>query len=531
MTSYTIYKLYMKKHRVPLFISLVVIVVFAGLIQAYAVEKATTKSFDAFVEPKSGKYVIEHDINLEGAHTTISDAELVFKGGAITNGTISLERVVLQGDVKLYAQLDQSSNILNPQLDVTWFTPNVNCGAKNVDVSDVLNTLIRVSQNYGDGQYRSSNTIYMPAGIYYCKKPICLYLPDTREQVNEIHIRGDLGTKVIAAAKMEYLCGRDLAVSGSDKKSTIVHLENINFDGNFNVQHTLNLSRVCNSTIRNVKAVAGIQTNLYMNYAFIDSFYDCQFLSWDVFRPTNIDVYLGPQDVNAINFRGCRFESANLGIYSANGYVVNLDGCTLEGLRSAAVYVRNTDQLSIKDCYFEDVSTTRRSDKHEDFDWKSFGYRGKTILVNGSRKKIPFEIHADIIVNPHKLSTDEEFSNSVLEITDLNVQSFTSQRMLTCIGNSSQRINSCSSDNAMNYRIPNDCFIFAASTQGIYAAANSLCSIYVDDKNHEYHWAKGYVPQLLLCGKYGDVNNVANIVLTGNTSANKHVDSFSIVEF
>lgn len=521
----------MKRNRVLLLLSLVFIVVFANLIRVYAVEQAPTKNFDSFVDPISGKYIIEHEIDLEGACTTISNAELVFRGGSITNGTVLLNRVALQGDVKIYAKIDQSSNILNSQLDVTWFTPNVNCGAKNVDVSDVINTLIRVSQNYGDGQYRSSNTIYMPAGIYYCKKPICLYLPDTGERVNEIHIKGDMGSKVIAAAKMEYLFGRDLANSGSDKKGTDLLLEDIVFDGNFNVQHTLNLSRVCNSTMRNIKAMAGLQTNLYMNYAFINNFYDCQFLSWDVFRPTNIDVYLGPQDVNAVNFRGCRFECANLGIYSANGYVVNLDGCTLEGLRSAAVYVRNTDQFSIKDCYFEDVSTTRRSNKHATIDWKTFGYKGKSILVNGSKKNVPFEIHADIIVNPHKLMTDEDFTNSVLEITDQNVQSFTSQRMLTCIGNSSQRINSCSYDNAMNYTIPNDCFIFAASTQGIYATANSLCCIYVDDKNHEYHWPKEYTPQLLLCGKYGNVNNIANIILSGNTSANKQVNSFSIVEF
>lgn len=473
-------------------------------------------------------YIVECDIDLGGKSVKISDKNLYFKGGRILNGLILFENVTLHGDVKCFAKIDRNSIFNNSVLDVSWFTPNISCGAKNLDVSEIINDLIIVSQNHGDGQYRSNATIYLPSGIYYCNAPINV---PSDGSVHHLHMKGDQGTKIVAVNKMEYLFGRSLRESTSAHSGTEVVLESISFDGNFNVMHTLNLSLMSCSTFRNIYSSAGIETNLYMNYAFIDSFYDCTFMSWDVFRPTNINVYLGPQDVNAINFYGCRFESANLGIYSSNGYVVNLNGCTLEGLRAAAIYVRNTDQFTIRDCYFEDNSTTRRSRKRKDLDWNTFGFKGNTVVINNEKKRIPFEIHADIIINPHNLSTDEDFTNTVIEINDKNTQEFSSQRMISCSSNSSQRINSCTHDNEMGVKIPNDCFIFASSTQGIYASGNSICSIYVDDINSKYHWAKNYQPQILLTAKYGKVYNINNIKLEGNTSANKPLDSYSVIEF
>ena len=473
-------------------------------------------------------YIVDNDIDLGGKILKISDNDIYFKGGSIYNGVVLFNNVSLYGDVKCFAKIDRNSKINNPILDVSWFTRNISCGAKNLDVAEVINDLIVVSQNHGDGQYRSNSTIYLPSGIYYCNAPINVPADGS---VQHLHMKGDQGTKIVAVNKMEYLFGRTLSESTSDHIGTEVVLESIVFDGNFNVKHTLNLSLMSCSTFRNISSLAGKETNLYMNYAFIDNFYDCTFMSWDVFRPTNINVYLGPQDVNAINFYGCRFESANLGIYSSNGYAVNLNGCTLEGHRAVAIYVRNTDQFTIRDCYFEDNSTTRRSRKRKDFDWKTFGFKGCTVVINNEKTKIPFEIHADIIINPHKLSTNEDFTNSAIEINEMNTQEFSSQRMISCSGNSSQRINSCTHDNELNVKIPNDCFIFASSTQGIYASGNSICSIYVDDVNSKYHWAMDYQPQVLLTAKYDKVNNINNISLEGNTSANKQLNSYSEVEF
>lgn len=451
------------------------------------------------------------------------DVTISFNGGVITNGTIKFNNTKLLGDVKAYVHIHPESVINNTLLNCSWFTRNINSGTKTNDVSETINELIAIVGNYNDGLYSYTPTIYLPAGIYYCHRPINISTVRKGKDLGKrtISMRGDPGTRIVAVNQMEYLFGRPLSESSSSFSGVTLALENISFDGNLRVDHTMNLSRVSKSSFRNIKALGGIQTNLYMNFAFINYFENCSFYSWDVFKPTSIDVFLGPQDVNAINFVGCVFEGANLGAYCGDGYTINFDGCVFEGLRCAAAYVYKADQVFIRGCYFEENTTTKNNKNRKDFEWNSFGIKGTT---DGVKNKKVIEIHADVFLNNAALKPDCNFSDIKLTNTTAKEQaSMKSTGAVTLIGNSVQRINSCTSDNYYHYQVPNDAFVFLADERPVTLTGNSVISIYADEVKGIWRTANGYKTPILLklTDKHMDDNN---IFLQNNYSASQKYD-------
>lgn len=467
--------------------------------------------------------ILRDNIDLKGKTIEIPDnVKIDFCGGSLYNGTVKFINTALQGAVKAYVHVHPESTINNPVIDCSWFTQNINSGAKTKDVSETINELISIVGNYSDGQYNYTPTIYLPAGVYYCHKPINISTVRKGKDLGKrtISMKGDPGTRIVAVNQMKYLFGRPLSESSSSFSGVTLALENILFDGNLRVDHTMNLSRVSKSSFRNIKALGGIQTNLYMNFAFINYFENCSFYCWDVFKPTNIDVFLGPQDVNAINFVGCVFEGANLGAYCGDGYTINFDGCVFEGLRCAAAYVYKADQVFIKGCYFEENTTTKNNKNRKDFEWNTFGIKGK---MDGTKSSKCYEIHADIFLNNAALNPDTKFSDIVLtNTTKMEQSSMKSTGAVTLIGNSVQRINSCTSDNYYRYNVPNDAFVFVADERPVTLTGNSVISIYADEVKGIWRSSKGYMSPLLL--KLNGSNTEENIFLQNNYSASQKHD-------
>ena len=486
------------------------------------------------IQFKPGKtYTITSRIDLKGTVLTVPNSVvLLFRGGSIENGTIRFNRTTLSGDVKVFAHIHPKSTLTNTTLDCSWFTPNISCGTKGLDSSETINELINITINYSDGQYDYTPIIYLPAGVYYCKSPINISSVVNGEDKGSrtISIRGEEGTKIVAFNKMEYLFGRPLSESSSLFSGVSLSLENITFDGNLRVDNTLNLSRVSYSSIKNVKSIGGCLTNLYMSYSFVNLFEHCIFKSWDVFRPTNIDVFLGPQEVNAISFISCVFEGANVGVYCGSGYVANFDGCTFEGLRRTAVYIYRTNQVNIRGCYFEENATTKNSKLRKDFDWNTFGISGT--VSDSSHKKL-IKVHSDIVINNYKMNPEQNWSRFQFVDGVTKVQKLGEVLgNVTLIGNSVQRINSCSNDNVYGYTIPNESFVFVADDRPVTAISNSIVSIYSDEKKGIWRYSKNYQSPVLLKAEYSKRANTegTSVFMNNNSSANINWDKAVIVE-
>lgn len=468
-------------------------------------------------------FTISRSIDLGGKNIEIpNNVTLKFEGGSLYNGTVTFNGTTLTGDVKAYVHIHPESVINNPIIDCSWFTQNISSGVKTKDVSETINELLAITGNYNDGLYSFIPTIYLPSGIYYCHKPINIGTVIKGKDLGKriLSMKGDPGTRIVAVNTMEYLFGRPMTESSSSYSGVNMTLDNIIFDGNLRATHTMNLSRVSKSSFRNIKALGGVQTNMYMNFAFINYFENCSFYSWDVLKPTNIDVFLGPQDVNAINFVGCVFEGANLGAYCGDGYTINFDGCTFEGLRKAAVYVYKADQVFINGSYFEENTTTKNNKNRKDLKWATFGIKGRTITTGTRSIKKTFEIHADVFLNNVALTPDCDFSDIVLSnTTEKEQNSMKSTGAVTLIGNSVQRINSCSKDNLYHYEIPNDAFVFIADKRPVTLVGNSIISIYADEVKGIWRSAEGYKAPILLKAFYDSESDVENIFLQNNCTS------------
>ena len=478
-------------------------------------------------------YDISKEIDLRGKELILpTGVGFNFIGGRIVNGTVRFNNTTLSGDVKIYAHIHPESTLTNATLDCSWFCPNINNGKKVLDASESINELIQITRNYTDGQYSFVPTIYLPAGIYYCHKPlnISTVIGGKDKGTRSISIRGEMGTKIVAVKAMEYLFGRPLSESTSSYSGINLTLENITFDGNLRADHTMNLSRVSNSLIKNVKSIGGCKTNLYMNYSFVDLFLNCTFRSWDVFKPTNINVFLGPQDVNAINFVGCVFEGANVGAYCGSGYCANFDGCTFEGLRRAAIYVYKTNQVNIRGCYFEENATTKNSKLRNDFDWKTFGISGK---MAGGTKDNTVKVHSDVVINNYKIEPNQNW-DSILFVQTTSQTKKLGEVLgnVTFIGNSVQRINSSTSDNVYGYEVTNDTFIFVADDRPVSVISNNIVSIYADEKKGVWRYSKNYKSPVLLKLQYSATANSsdATVLLHNNSSASRIADEINVIK-
>ena len=119
-------------------------------------------------------YKITNDINLNGGTLTIPEGcTLDFQGGSFTNGTIVLNKSVINSNGKCF----DSNIILNGQLEgefhSKWFGINYNS-----DIGELLNTVlntciktdIATESDYAGGYHRDS--FILDNGVYYTSVPI-----------------------------------------------------------------------------------------------------------------------------------------------------------------------------------------------------------------------------------------------------------------------------------------------------------------------------------------------------------------------
>lgn len=481
------------------------------------------KSFAEQVTEANTIYEIRHEFNLKGANVTIPEGcVLKFDGGKIFNGEVVFDNTKLQGTIRCYT--DISGTLDESEINVGWFTDGINVASQDTS---------RTIQQCVDIAYNSTfvPTVFLPIGRYFCYNKITL--PTGKR----LSLKGEnLNTNLIAAngGTMKYLLGRE----GDDSRSASIKLDlsDITIDANYRCEHAVYMPCMSESHWESVACISGIVSNLYTNYSFIDYFENCTFLSGDAFNhPTKYDVYLGPQQCNAIKFSACRFEGAYIALYTDNGYNITIDGCTIEGIRTTGVYACRTEGLTLTNTYFEDVSWYRNTTDPSQptyipveelgmqfVDVHEYNFSGgwdcsiKTIT--------PFVVHADIIKNAERLTFKSNFRNMSLgnryHPSVTLEERYDSSRSSVIMNNTSQHV---STDG-----VENDCFIFVCGTLTLFKVQNNSISS-ISTKTGDWDFDPTYDVKVLMYPIYNKTIGCVGLCVEDNVVNNKYTNNVSPV--
>lgn len=481
------------------------------------------RSFAEQVTEANTIYEIRYEFNLEGAEVTIPEGcVLKFDGGKIFNGEVVFDNTKLQGTIRCYT--DISGTLDESEINVGWFTDGINVASQ--DTSSTIQQCVGIAYNSA-----FVPTVFLPTGRYFCYNKITL--PTGKR----LSLKGEnLNTNLIAAndGTMKYLLGRE----GDDSRSASINLDlsDITIDANYRCEHAVYMPCMSDSHWESVACISGIVSNLYTNYSFIDYFENCIFLSGDPYNhPTKYDVYLGPQQCNAIKFSACRFEGAYIALYTDNGYNITIDGCTIEGIRTTGVYACRTEGLTLTNTYFEDVSWYRNTtdpsqptyipveelgmqfvDVHEYNSSGDWNYSIKTIT--------PFVVHADIIKNAERLTLKSNFRNMSLgnryHPSVTLEERYNSSRSSVIMNNTSQHV---STDG-----VENDCFIFVCGTLTLFKVQNNSISS-ISTKTGDWDFDPTYDAKVLMYPIYNKTIGCVGLCVEDNVVNNKYTNNVSPV--
>ena len=122
-------------------------------------------------------YIIQYDYDLNGQTITVPEGcVLEFKGGSLSNGSLSFSGTLLEGLIK-FDNIIPNGVLYNDYIDITWFGAK---GDLSVDISSILNNLNGI---LGNSDKESCKSLYIPSGEYRCDSGVVF--------INDINIYGD----------------------------------------------------------------------------------------------------------------------------------------------------------------------------------------------------------------------------------------------------------------------------------------------------------------------------------------------------
>ena len=305
------------------------------------------------------KYVIKYDYVLAEDITIPTNCVLEFDGGSLSsenNRNILFQNTRIVNGLGCFNNIiiDNQSTFFENVIYADWFITD---SKRNLDCSAELNMVI----NYSCQQDTNVPKIILDSKTYYIKNIVSptqntngtAYVNlvgntnflDHSDRGTTIKTHDDSDIDKVFGTESSFACG--------------LHIENVTFNANNKSKYAFHKSSISESTFINCCFKDAKEICFWTENSYIVNIEDCFFKSAHSKTRAWYGLFLGTGLCNIININNCWFENLEIGIYLANGFNINITGCTIEGISRCGIITSTSRGLNIDGCYFEDVAEGR----------------------------------------------------------------------------------------------------------------------------------------------------------------------------